>query len=75
MIEKGYTFNVDLWSLGILLYELIAGYFPFGNEKDDPFESNLFNFFKIFSVYEEAIKKQIKFPNFLKDSKMRAFIK
>ena len=36
---KGYSFAVDLWSLGVLTYELISGYFPFGNEKDDPFES------------------------------------
>lgn len=26
---KGYSFLVDLWSLGIVLYELVAGYFPY----------------------------------------------
>jgi cGMP-dependent protein kinase len=35
---KGYSVFVDLWSLGILLFEFMCGYVPFGEETEDPFE-------------------------------------
>lgn len=33
---KGYTQYVDLWALGVLLYESLCGPPPFGDD-DDPF--------------------------------------
>ena len=27
---KGYTLNVDIWSMGICLFEFLCGYLPFG---------------------------------------------
>jgi len=30
MLGKGYSYEVDLWSLGILLYETLCSKLPFG---------------------------------------------
>jgi len=34
----GYNHLVDLWSIGICMYEFMAGYVPFGDEEIDPFK-------------------------------------
>ena len=37
MIEgQGYTYTVSLFSLGILLFEFLCGYVPFGEKSSDP---------------------------------------
>ncbi len=33
---KGYTFSVDLWSIGICLYEFMCGCVPYAEDADDP---------------------------------------
>mmetsp|Transcript_110847 Transcript_110847/g.155564 ORF Transcript_110847/g.155564 Transcript_110847/m.155564 type:complete len:197 (+) Transcript_110847:69-659(+) len=55
---KGYTLAVDLWSIGICLYEFMCGMVPFGEEAEDPYE-----------IYEDIITKPMKFPKYLKDKK------
>lgn len=60
---KGYTFSVDLWSIGICLYEFICGSVPFAEDVDDPYE-----------IYEQIIKKAISYPSFMKDKKGKKLI-
>eukprot|EP01017_Pseudomicrothorax_dubius_P037724 TRINITY_DN5571_c0_g1_i12.p1 TRINITY_DN5571_c0_g1~~TRINITY_DN5571_c0_g1_i12.p1 ORF type:complete len:695 (+),score=193.25 TRINITY_DN5571_c0_g1_i12:402-2486(+) len=60
---KGYTLNVDLWSIGVCLYEFVCGQVPFGEEAEEPYD-----------IYEEIIKKDVKYPSFLKDKKAKKFL-
>ena len=53
---KGYNYLVDIWSIGICLFEFVCGFVPFSDENDDPSV-----------IYEEILNKQIIFPNYLKD--------
>ena len=55
---KGYTFFVDLWSVGICLFEFLCGGVPFAEDFEDPYR-----------IYEEIVKKPLIFPSFLKDKK------
>lgn len=50
---KGYTQYIDLWALGVILYECSCGPSPFGDE-DDPMK-----------IYENIITKDLSFPIFL----------
>jgi len=33
---KGYTYSVDLWSIGICLYEFMCGNVPYAEDAEDP---------------------------------------
>ena len=35
---KGYSYNVDLWSIGICLYEFMCGGVPYAEDEDDPYK-------------------------------------
>jgi cGMP-dependent protein kinase len=50
--QKGYSYSVDLWSIGICLFEFLFGYVPFAEDAENPYE-----------IYEEIMKtSQIKYP-------------
>ena len=51
---KGYSISVDLWSLGIMLYEFIACELPFGEGFEDSY-----------AVYEAILRSPLKFTNMI----------
>ena len=50
---KGYSLAVDVWSIGIVLFELMCGGVPFGENASSTVE-----------IYKEILNCKIKFPNF-----------
>jgi cGMP-dependent protein kinase len=60
VIGRGYSYSVDLWSIGICLYEFLCGGVPFAEDAEDPYD-----------IYEEIIKRPLQFPNFVKSKYSR----
>ena len=55
---EGYSFQVDIWSIAICMYEFFCGKLPFGEEYDDPMD-----------IYRAVSKEELTFPNFVNDEK------
>lgn len=54
--QKPYNFHVDLWSLGIIVYEMICGVVPFAEGEEDPYE-----------IYHTILgKEKLQFPPIFK---------
>ena len=62
---KGYSLSCDFWSLGICMYEIFYGVYPFGNSANE-----------VIDIYKEVLKKNLFFPkDSNKFSKVNEFIK
>ena len=49
---KGYSLSCDFWSLGICMYEIFYGIYPFGNSANE-----------VIDIYKEVLKKTLSFPS------------
>merc|ERR1712061_240011 len=56
MRGHGYGTEVDIWSLGVMLFEFVCGYLPFADELDDPTE-----------VCTAVLKDPLAFPSRYRD--------
>ena len=61
ILNKGHSFPVDWWTMGILLYEMLVGIDPFSD--DDPM-----------MIYQKVIKGKIRFPKEM-DKNAKSLIK
>ena len=60
----GYHFPVDLWALGVIIFEMLCGYCPFGHNKSEPME-----------IYQSILEDDVKFPKSMKDSRAKKIIR
>jgi cGMP-dependent protein kinase len=60
---EGYSFEVDIWSIAICMYEFFCGKLPFGEEFEDPID-----------IYRAVCKEELSFPNFVHDEKFMSLL-
>jgi len=61
---KGYATEVDLWSLGVIVYEFMCRTLPFANDLDDPVE-----------VCEAVMMTPLRIPSTLQSQESRELMK
>ena len=57
ILGEGYSFQVDIWSIAICMFEFVCGGVPFGENAEEPMD-----------VYLAIVNDKMIFPNFCKDS-------
>ena len=60
---KGYSFQIDFWALGIMMYEFLCGKLPFGEDIEDPQE-----------FYNIVMDEPLTFPNYVHDEDFKDLV-
>ena len=63
----GYSFQIDMWSLGVMMYEFFCGKLPFGDKLDED-EDDAMKF------YDALMKENLSFPSYIKDNDFKDLI-
>jgi len=61
---NGYGTEADIWSLGVMLFEFVCGYLPFGHNATDPLE-----------ILKEVREKNLEYPEVYKDRAGKGLIR
>eukprot|EP00397_Hematodinium_sp_SG-2012_P005788 GEMP01005812.1.p1 GENE.GEMP01005812.1~~GEMP01005812.1.p1 ORF type:complete len:905 (+),score=162.92 GEMP01005812.1:391-3105(+) len=62
--DKGYSFSVDLWSLGVCAYEFMCGPLPFGDDTDDQIR-----------IFRAILTGKLAFPCHCNEDRSMDFVK
>ena len=63
ILGEGYSFQIDIWSIAICMYEFICGKVPFGEEEEDPMD-----------VYLDIVNVNLTFPHFINDNDFKSLM-
>ena len=53
LLGKGYGLTVDIWSIGVCLFEFMVGMVPFGDDCEEPYD-----------VYQQIVSSKLAFPSY-----------
>lgn len=63
ILGKGYTQMVDVWAMGVCLYEFMCGPLPFGNDSDDKLD-----------IFKDVLLGRLSFPRGLEDKDAKSLM-
>ncbi len=63
IMGEGYSFEIDYWSVAVIMYQISVGYIPFDGNEDDPM-----------SVYFSIINGKLSFPHDFNDVSLMSLL-